>query len=157
MTGTLWHDEVDREGLLCALVLAPLTFPRNRFFSFFSQPWARRVRFRAAQIRSMLRHLTRAEEQGTHVHDLCPAVDGRVTLRYAVRGLGLERTATLERLELAVLRFALARAGVSLAEPAMTLIEEDRRLVEEALAQLGRKLELGSSPRELHAPETGES
>jgi hypothetical protein len=158
MTGALSHEEeIDREALLSALVLAPLTFPRNRFFRLFTRPWARRTRFRAAQIRSILRHLSAPRAEPTRVHALSPDKDGGVELRYSVRDLGLRRTAMLDRLEIALLRFALARAGCVSTEPAMTLTDEDRQLVEEAIAKLGRELGLGAVAGEMHAPDTGGS
>jgi hypothetical protein len=39
----------------------------------------------------------------------------------------------------------------------MQATDEDRRLVENALAKLGRRLELGAPPRDVHAPDTGGS
>ena len=149
--------KVDRDALLCALVLSPLTFPRNRFFQLFTQPWARKVRSRATQIRSILRHLTRLSDQATQAQALAEGDEGGVVVRYAMPDLGLSRTTRLDRLEIAVLRFALARAGGHPDEQTMQVTDEDRRLVENALAKLGRKLELASPPRDVHAPDTGGS
>ena len=151
------EEAVDREALLCALVLSPLTFPRNRFFQLFTQPWAKKVRSRAAQMRSILRHLCRLSAEVTEARALAAGDEGGVTVRYAMRDLGLLRTATLDRLEIAVLRFALARAGGLPHEPTMQPSQEDRILVENALAKLGRKLELGSPTRDVHAPDSGGS
>jgi hypothetical protein len=153
-------DAVDREALFCALVLSPLTFPRNRFFHLFGLPWARRTRFRAAQVRSMLRHLSCSEGEPARIDGLDEAGDGTSRLTYRVPDLGLQRTAVLDRLELAILRFALARAGVAPSEPAMHVTEEDRRLVENALVKLGRKLDLGPATPDVpgeHAPDGGGS
>lgn len=157
---TSHHEEeeaVDREALLCALVLSPLTFPRNRFFQLFTQPWARKVRSRATQIRSILRHLARQSDRATQAQALVEGDQGGVAVRYAMRDLRLSRTTRLDRLEIAVLRFALARAGGLPDEPTLQATDEDRRLVENALAKLGRKLEIGSPPREVHAPDDGGS
>jgi hypothetical protein len=151
------EEAVDREALLCALVLSPLTFPRNRFFPLFTQPWARKVRSRATQIRSILRHLSRLSDPATQVQALADGDEGGVAVRYVMRDLNLSRTTRLDRLEIAILRFALARAGVLLDEPTMQATDEDRGLVENALAKLGHKLELGSAPRDVHAPDTGGS
>jgi len=151
------EEVVDREALLCALVLSPLTFPRNRFFQLFTKPWARKVRSRAAQIRSILRHLSRLSAQVTQAQALAAGDEGGVAVRYAMRDLRLSRTAMLNRLEIAALRFALARAGGLPNEPTMQATDEDRRLVENALAKLGRRLELGAPPRDVHAPDTGGS
>jgi hypothetical protein len=30
--------KIDRDALLCALVLAPTTFARNRFFALYTEP-----------------------------------------------------------------------------------------------------------------------
>ena len=49
--------EVDLDALLAALILAPGTFSRNRFFWLFERPEAARIRRRAARIRSILRQL----------------------------------------------------------------------------------------------------
>jgi hypothetical protein len=148
------EDEVDREALLCALVLSPLTFPRNRFFRLFSLPGAKSTRFRAAHIRSILRHLAEPNAEPTRAKAFGTEDRGAV-VRYEVPRLGLHRTAVLDRLELAVLRFALARAGCSLGEPTMQATDEDRFLVEDALAKLGRKLGLAAPTH--HAPDSGGS
>jgi hypothetical protein len=147
------QEEVDREALLCALVLSPLTFPRNRFFRLFSVPWAKRTRFRAGHIRSIVRHLAALDAEPTRAS--VDADDAGVVLRYEVPRLGLHRTAVLDRLELAVMRFALARAGAAVAPP-LQATDEDRRLVEDALAKLGRRLEL-VAPSHVPLPDNGGS
>ncbi|KYF93391.1 hypothetical protein BE20_09455 [Sorangium cellulosum] len=48
---------IDLEALFVALVLAPSTFSRNRFYSLYADPEARRVRRRAALLRSIVRQL----------------------------------------------------------------------------------------------------
>jgi len=48
---------VSPEGLLCALVLAPDTFARNRFFGLFEQPECKWLCCRAARIRGIIRQL----------------------------------------------------------------------------------------------------
>src|SRR5450432_4446382 len=95
--------EVDRDALLCALVLAPVTFARNRFFTLYTLPWARRTRSRATQLRTMVRHLSAQERWKAEVRDMRPSADGGVVLRYGVPGLSLERTALLDPLEIAVI------------------------------------------------------
>ncbi len=122
---------VDPEALLCALVLAPRTYSRNRFFSLFEDGLARRVRRRAARVRGVIRQLAgngraQAEIIGEQVLD-----DGRVLLRYRVPELSFHRTIALSALEAATLRFALHRAGKA------TLSSDDRTLVEAALERLG--------------------
>ena len=51
---------LDRDALLAALVLAPATYSRNRFFDLHADPEVRRIRRRASQIRGVVRHVTRA-------------------------------------------------------------------------------------------------
>lgn len=128
--------QVDDDALLCALVLAPTSFSRNRFFGLFEQPERKKLRRRAARIRGIIRQLVhpdrgRAEIVGERVLE-----DGRVLLRYTLAEMGYARAASLSRLEAAVLRYALSRAGRS------EVPEIDRRMVEEALLRLGRGLGL---------------
>lgn len=127
----------DLDALLCALILAPGTYSRNRFFELFEASAARAVRRRAFRVRSMLVQLTEpwplTDGDGRpRAHVLSERVleDGRVLLRYRVEDLNLTRTATLEPLEAAALRYALHRAGRGDVAPS------DRRLVEDALQQL---------------------
>jgi hypothetical protein len=132
--------DIDREALLCALVLAPFTFARNRFFALFTEPTARRTRSRAAQLRTIVRHFA-AQQSPPRVLDLARCEPSGVVLRYAVPHLALERTAMLEPLEIAVIRFALSRRPPSdELPPSMRVTGEDRGLVESALAKLGRRL-----------------
>lgn len=98
---------VDPEALLVALVLAPATFSRNRFFSLYADPEARRVRRRAALLRGIVRQLV----GGAGRAGLAPAACGGALLTYDVPSLGLKRTAALDALELAVVRFAVARGA----------------------------------------------
>jgi hypothetical protein len=123
-------NRVDRAALLCALVLAPGTYARNRFFKLFEEPDALRVRRRAARIRGMIRQLvgagrTRAEIVGEQILE-----DGQVLIRYRVGAMAFQRTVALSAMEAAVLRYALHRAGKG------ELSAEDRALVESALERL---------------------
>lgn len=127
---------VDPEALLCALILSPQSFSRNRFFELFEDPEMRRVRRRAARVRGIVRQLAgegkyRAELLGEQVLG-----DGRVLIRYRVSGLNLQRTSALSELEAAVVRYALHRARGS------ELSSHDRKRVERALRALGQKLGL---------------
>lgn len=128
----------DSNALLCALILAPGTYSRNRFFDLFEGSAARSVRRRALRVRSVIAQLTepwplesgdggrpRARVLGERVLG-----DGRIQLRYRVDDLDLTRTTHLDPLEAAALRYALHRAGRGELHPA------DRRLVENALQQL---------------------
>jgi hypothetical protein len=120
----------DHDALLCALVLAPDAFSRNRFFELYEQPDVRRLRRRASRVRGILRQLTSG---GAEVTGELELADGRRLLRYRVAELGLSRTAALSPLEAAALRFSLARARRSPVDPG------DRALVETALARLSER------------------
>jgi hypothetical protein len=128
--------QVDDDALLCALVLAPTSFSRNRFFGLFEQPERKRLRRRAARIRGIIRQILTPDRGRSEVVGERVLEDGRVLLRYTVADMGYSRTASLSRLEAAVLRYALSRAGRS------EVPDADRHLVEEALARLGRGLGL---------------
>jgi hypothetical protein len=142
---------VDLEALLVALVLAPATFSRNRFFTLYSDAGARRVRRRASLLRSIVRQLVAGAERVA----LAPAEHGGALLTYDVPALGLKRTATLDVLELAVIRCAVARgtahlpqepgacpdrastaAGPSALPPALLSEPADTQRIERALARL---------------------
>jgi hypothetical protein len=116
----------DTDALLCALVLAPAAFSRNRFFHLFEKPELGRVRRRATRVRGILRQLA----SGAEVTGEIELADGRRMLRFRVPALGLSRTAALSRLEAATLRFALARAE------RRTPDADDRAVVEDALKRL---------------------
>jgi len=131
---------VDPEALLCALVLAPRTFSRNRFFEMYEDAPTRRAWRRAARIRGMVRQLSgvgqpAAEVVGEQIMD-----DGRVLLRYRLKHLGFTRTTALSALEAALLRYALHRAKQGPLDAA------DRRRVHEALRRLGRGLVFVGEP-----------
>lgn len=154
---------VDRDALLCALVLAPTTFARNRFFALYTEPWARRVRSRAAQLRTIVRHLS-AQTPKSELHEILPLEDGGTVIRYGVPDLHFERTAMLTPLELAAVRFALSRRPRASSEhngAATQLTDDDRQMVEEALLKLGRRLGLSlvapPGTDGVHTTPTGES
>lgn len=122
---------VNPEALLCALVLAPNTFARNRFFGMFEDPALRRVRRRAYHVRSILRQLLGHGTERALITGRLELDDSRVLLRYRLENLKLERTTALSALEFAVLNYALHRAGQG------ELEDEDRTRVEAALHSLG--------------------
>ena len=119
----------DHDALLCALVLAPHAFSRNRFFDLFEQPDLKRLRRRATRVRGILRQLS----TGAEVTGELELADGRRLLRYHVAELGLSRTAALSPLEAAALRFSLARSRRTPVDPG------DRAIVETALARLAER------------------
>jgi hypothetical protein len=132
---------VDHDALLCALVLAPQTFSRNRFFALYQDPSLRRIRRRAARVRGILHQLLgigrlKAELTGEQVLD-----DGQVLIQFRIEDLAYERTAALSALEAASLRYALHRAGLGPLEP------HDRELVTAALHKLGRDVDVSGHRR----------
>jgi hypothetical protein len=150
--------DVDRSALLCALVLAPTTFARNRFFSLFTEASARRTRARAAQLRTIVRHLAQ-DNPRADLGELTPATDGTFLLRYGIRRLKLQRTSVLDRLELALVRFAVSRrtrAGAQPLPPVLQVTTDDRALVFGAIAKLGEKLILPPALDERSGSTTGE-
>jgi hypothetical protein len=138
---------VDREALLAALVLAPATFARNKFFTLFTEPSAQKARGRATQLRTIVGHLTEDAQGRATLIALEPEGE-RTVLRYDVPALHLVRTARLESLELALLRFALWRRAQGEARqgalaPALRVTDDDRAAVVAALRKLSRELQMG--------------
>jgi hypothetical protein len=135
---------IDHDALLCALVLAPQTFSRNRFFALFQDPSLRRIRRRAARVRGILHQLlgtgrAKAELTGEQVLE-----DGQVLIRFRVEDLSYERTAALSALEAAAMRYVLARAGAG------TIDDADRDRVLGALRKLGRDVVIDPASVDLH-------
>lgn len=138
---------VDPEALLCALVLAPRTFSRNRHFSLYEDPRVRRAWRRAARIRGMVRQMSEGGGRAGEIVGEQVLDDGRHLIRYRMPHLGFIRTTALSRLEAALLRYALHRASPQPLEP------EDRRLVEQALSRLGSGLTIRGEPITSEPPE----
>ncbi len=130
----------DLDGLLCALVLVPNSYSRNRFFSLFSHPDARRVRRRAARLSSIVRHLSNRAEPKAVVVEERKLAENRWLLRYRVPEVGVDRTAILDPLEEATVRYALSRAD---AGSNLAMSPRHRTLVEDALRKLGQNLGTG--------------
>src|SRR6187401_954581 len=104
------HDDVpsalDEDGLLCALVLAPSTYSRNRFFRLYQDPAMRRVRRRAKLVRSLVRQLSR--EDKTFV----VKVDERgVEIELSIPSLGYRRVALLTSVEHDLVVYLLSRGA----------------------------------------------
>lgn len=131
----------DLDGLLCALVLAPGSYSRNRFYSFFTDARAARVRRRASRLAGIVRHLaSHAEPRAVLLDDERVGEDDtRWLLRYRMPIVGVERTAILDSLEEATVRYALHRAGAPSFE---ILSERHRDEVESALRKLGEGIAL---------------
>ena len=130
--------KVDPDALLCALILAPRTFPRNRYFALYEDAVARRVRRRASRVRGIIRQLVASGREQAEVTGEQVLGDGRLLIRYRVEGLALHRTIALSALEAAALHYALHRAGIGV------LAAEDRRLVERTLERLGADIDAPS-------------
>jgi hypothetical protein len=121
---------IDHDALLAALVMAPATYSRNRFFQLYADPEMGRVRRRAAQIRGLVRQITRGGAGDALA--MRSLGEGRVELSYALPALGLKRTSVLDPVELALVRFCLARAGGRM----LAADDADRVRVEAALRRL---------------------
>lgn len=131
------NPNVDLDALLAALILAPRTFSRNRFFWLFERPEAAKIRRRASRVRGILRQLAGTPKPLAEIVGERVLADGQVHLRYRVEDLGYTRTAALSALEAATLRYALHRAGRA------ALSHEERNAVEDALGRLNQSLGVG--------------
>ena len=103
---------IDLDALLVALVLVPRSYPRNRFFGLYRFPPARRVRRRAAIIRSLIADLAHGVddlqlERNSH----------RMRLRYRLADVGATRTSLLTDQELALVKLGVERAHRTQAAP----------------------------------------
>ncbi len=131
------HSIPDPDALLVALVLAPGTFSRNKFFDMFQEHQLLRARRRAGLIRALIKDLT---DPWPHPGEIpshpAPVIereeekDGELHLVYRIDELDFRRSAVLTKIEAAALRYALHRAGKRPLEPA------DRALVEACLAKM---------------------
>jgi hypothetical protein len=118
----------DAEALLAALVLDPATYSRNRFYELFRDADLRRVRRRAAAVRSVVALLAREASASLE------AVEDGAILRFEVKQLGLKRTVRLDPLEI-----SLARYGAALAKGrVLGSGDPDRERVERVLGRLLR-------------------
>lgn len=129
---------VDLDALLCVLILAPRTLPRNRYFFLYEDPRMKRVKRRAARVRGIVRQLLDKGPDGAEITGEAVLEDGRCLIRYRIPSLAASRTTALSPLEAAALHYALHRAGAG------KLDASDRRLVEHALSELGVGLGQGS-------------
>jgi hypothetical protein len=127
---------ISPDSLLCALILAPNAYSRNRFHSLFENPVLKRVRNRAKRVRGIIRQLTRTGAEHAEVTGRQELEDGRVLIRYRIDNLSFERTTSLSSLEAAAVNFALSRVGRA------EYSKQDQQLLEGALQQLGLGLPL---------------
>jgi hypothetical protein len=122
------------DGLLCALVVAPQVYARNRFFDFFEQPPLRKTRRRAKLVRGIIRQLVGFSGRRGQVVGEQVLADGRVLIRYIVPELNFSRTTALSNLEATLVRYVVARARHQLPS------SEDRARIEQALGGLAAGL-----------------
>lgn len=121
------------EALTAAMALAPGVYSRNRMFDLFAKSGVQRAKTRAAMLRGVVKHLSRAcavtlssqEEAGE------PRA-GDFVLRYEIPAVRLSRVVQLSRLELATLRVLAERAKVT----CLPLAAADRAIVDDALSRL---------------------
>lgn len=133
-------DPIDLDGLLCALVLVPSTYSRNRNFGLYQDPPTRAVLRRSRLIRALVRELLRPEEKTIATE----AREGGVTLTVEIPALQFRRRALLSPLEHDLIEYLLARSiGKRAEEPA--------RRVEHALARLAMPLRTEPPPDSLGA------
>lgn len=122
------------DGLLCALVIAPHVYARNRFFDLYEQPALRRVKRRAAFLRGIVRQLTVTSDRRAEIVGEQVLKDGRELLRYVIPSLNFSRTTALSELEAAVIRYLVARASGKPCTP------NDYLRIETAIAGLAQGL-----------------
>jgi hypothetical protein len=135
---------LDAEALLVALVLAPATYSRNRFFEMYRDPAVRRIRRRANLVRSVLGQLAGGPGAPPgRIVEVRELASGQVEVTFVVEALGLTRTTRLEPVELSLLRYALGRAAARTGEAASATAlgaseatEADRARIEAALQKL---------------------
>lgn len=147
------------DALMVALILAPDTFSRNKFFRFYEDRSMWVARRRAQLVRSLMKELTEPEPGPGQVPARSPAViekdttlAGELHLQLSVADMGYRRHVRLSRIEAAALRYGLHRAG------RMPLNEPDRVVVEAVLRQLALPIhpapQLGPAPQMSPAPNT---
>jgi hypothetical protein len=122
------------EGLLCALVIAPQVYARNRFYDMYEQPASRKTRRRANLVRGIIRQLVGISGRRGQIVGQQVLADGRVLIRYIVPELNFSRTTALSSLEATLVRYVVARAR----HQAPDL--EDRARIDRALGGLAAGL-----------------
>ncbi|MCA9642096.1 MAG: hypothetical protein H6718_32310 [Polyangiaceae bacterium] len=133
------EQRLDSDALLCALVLVPTSFSRNRFYELFEGPGGKRVRKRAKRLRGLIRQLLGRGREQAEIVGRQELDDGSVLMRFRVDNLGFQRTTSLNPLEMSIVNFALHRAGKQ------ELPLEDRERVEGALLRLAPQA-IGAGP-----------
>ncbi len=144
---TTTTDIPDADALMVALIMAPGTFSRNRFFQLYQQEEIWRARRRAQVVRSLIKELT---EPWPQVGSIPPhpqaiiseerEVDGDLVLSFSVPDMSYKRSARLSKIEASALRYCLHRAGK------LDLDDGDRRTVEHCLSKLAPLSPSGELP-----------
>lgn len=136
------------DALLTALVIAPATYSRNRFFDMYSHPSAKRIHRRALHLRALVLQLLQvlASEGAKAGFTSSMEPSGELVISFRVPALGLRRTARLDAMEASLFRFTLMRGvqGLPSASEAVKAILEnmggdlsvDRQKIEGALSSL---------------------
>ena len=131
---------IDLDALVVALVLDPATYSRNRFFDLYARSDVRRARRRAMRIRSIVRHMARANWAAVYGLLTRPAAhEGRTVLSYEVPAVMLRRTTVLDNLDLALVRVALGQidgACASAARSGLLATADDKARIDATLARL---------------------
>lgn len=129
----------DPEALLVALVIAPGTYSRNKFFELYENADLRHARRRAQLVRSVIKDLTEPWPYPGSIppHPKPVIVEERkqsdgLHLTYEIANFGYRRSTILSSVETAALRYALHRAGVCDLDPS------EKALVEESLNKLAQ-------------------
>ena len=141
-------DLPDADALMVALILAPDTFSRNKFFRFYEDRKMWIARRRAQMVRSLIKELTepwpdagQAPARSAAVIEKDMTLGGELHLQFSVPDMGYRRHVRLSRIEAAAFRYGLYRAG------RMPLNEPDRMTVEAVLRQLAPQLEVSPAPQ----------
>lgn len=134
-------DPPDADALMVALIMAPGTFSRNRFFQLFEDKRLRKARRRARMVRGLIKEMTEPWPlMNSSLHPVTAlieceeVVNGELRLQYSVPDMGYRRSARLSLIEAAALRYCLDRAGK------LRVSELERRVVEDCLLKLAPHL-----------------
>ena len=122
------------DGLLCAITLRPGLFPRNRYFSVYTEPRARRAHGSAYALRRLSNEVIRL------LHDesvmlFVTATELGVRIAYRDEALSMRRRISLGSLETSLLRVMLAR-GRAPVPPMLRVAPHDRARIRAALRRL---------------------
>jgi hypothetical protein len=132
------------ESLTIAMAVAPGVYARNRMFDMFTLPGVQRAKTRAAIIRGIVPHLSRATTL-TVTSEGNRGGEPVWVLRYAIAELRLTRVVELSPAELSALRVLASRANLRV----LPMEANDKTVVDSALARL---IELSASPTRAPSP-----